>query len=174
MNEAESIEYLKKLFHIRTNSKGLLLLVSIKNLLQKSKYLLDANKRQIGKTIIGIASTHGLTDKQLLKFFDVTMGQVKESVGEKFLKEHGLYRALVCTASLSPTCELFFDAWFAAAYEKYPMSCQLRRVGADAFRIVSILPDGSEVEYPDTMTAAEVLEATTCPKDELLEMPVLQ
>ena len=171
MNEAQSIEYLKKSFHIRTDNKGLILLRSIKAMLQKAD---EEDRKKIGLIIIGFARLHNLKDKQLLKFFSVTMDEARSAAGEEFLKEHGLYRVLVASPRLSPMCELFFDAWFAASYEKNPFECVIRRVGNDAFRIVSILPDGKEVEYPEDMTAAQVLGATNCPEEELLEKPVLQ
>jgi len=167
----EAIVNLKRSFHIRTNNRELILLHAIKNLLPAAD---DESKRQQGMVILGFASQHKLTDKQLLQFFGTTLDAARESVGTEFLREHGLFRSLVTSPFLSTTCEIFFDGWLAAAYDENPFKCQLRRVGRDAFRVVSVLTDGKEVEYPEDMTAVQVLESTNCPKDELQEMPVLQ
>ncbi len=171
MTEEQSVAYLKKSFRIRTDNKGLVLLRSIKEMLPKAD---EQTQKKIGGIIIGFASFHNLSDSQLLKFFGVTLEAAKGAVGEEFLREHGFYRALVASPYLSPTCKLFFNAWFAEANDKYPMGCCLRRVGMDTFRLVSILPSGAEIEYPEDMTTAQVLEATNCPRDELQAMPVLQ
>lgn len=171
MTEEQSVAYLKTNFRIRTDNKGLVLLRSIKEMLPKVD---EQAQKKIGGIIIGFASFHNLSDRQLLKFFGVTLEAAKGAVGEAFLREHGFYRVLVASPYLSPTCKLFFNAWFAEAYDKYPMGCCLRRVGMDTFRLVSILPSGAEIEYPEDMTAAQVLEATNCPQDELQAMPVLQ
>ena len=74
---------------------------------------------------------------------------------------------------LSPLCELFFDAWLLFAYEENPFSCHIRRVGTNAFRIVSAVPGGGEVEYPEDLTADEVMERTTCPRQDLMKTPAL-
>lgn len=171
MTESDAIKYLKESFHIQSNSKGLILLHSIKNMLSKVD---DEGKKRIGMIIVEIATTHGLADQQLLKFFNTTTEAVVKSVGAEFLQEHGLYRSLVTSPQLSSMCELFFDAWLAASYEENPFKCAIRRVGNDAFRIVAILPDGKEVEYPEDMTAAQVFNVTNCPNNELRTMPVLQ
>jgi len=170
MNEAESVAYLRKTFRIRTKNKDLSLLHSMRAMLQRAD---DEGRNQIGLIIIGFARLHKLKDRQLLKFFDATMDAVIEEAGLKFLQEHGLYRALVASPRLSPICELFFDGWFAAAYTENPMQCTIRRVGADAFRIVSVLPDGKEVEHPEDVTMEQAAEYTNCPRDDLPAMPIL-
>lgn len=170
MTDAESVEYLRKSFGIRTKNRDLLILEATKAMLQRAD---DADRRKIGLLVVGFAGFHKLTDKQLLKFFGTTMEQVRQYNSEEQLKLYGLYRILVTCPYLSDTCELFFDAWLAASYEENPMKCQLRRVGLDAFRIVCVLPDGKEIEHADDVTLEQATEYTDCPEADLRAMPVL-
>ena len=170
MTKAERITFLRKRFGIRTQNEDLIVLQSAKAMLLKAD---DVDRKKIGEVIVGLARTHKLKDRQLLKFFDTDMERVRKFNSAEQLAEHGLYRILVTTPFLSETCELFFDSWLAASYAENPMRCQLRRIGADAFRIVSILPDGKEVEHPEDVTLQEAAEYTTCPEEDLKAMPVL-
>ena len=170
MTEAESIAFLRKRFGIRTRNEDLIILQSAKAMLLKAD---DDDRKKIGEVIVGLARTHRLTDRQLLKFFDTDMERVRKFNSAEQLAEHGIYKILVTCPFLSETCELFFDSWLAASYEENPMKCQLRRIGADAFRIVSILPDGKEVEHGEDVTLQEAAEYTTCPLSDLKDMPIL-
>ena len=170
MTEVESIAFLRKKFGIRTRSKDMIVLQSAKAMLEKAD---DEDRKKIGAIIVGFAGFHKLTDRQLLTFFDTTMERVRKFTSEEQLAEHGLYKILVTCPFLSETCELFFDSWQAASYAENPLRCQLRRIGADAFRIVSILPDGQTVEHPEDVTLQEASEYTTCPVSDLKAMPVL-
>ena len=170
MTEAENIAYLRKSFGIKTKNKDLLLLESVKAMLLRAD---DDDRRKIGELVVCFNKIHKMTDRQLLKFFDTDMERVRKFTSEEQLAEHGLYKILVTCPFLSETCELFFDSWLAASYAENPMRCQLRRIGADAFRIVSILPDGQTVEHPEDVTLQEASEYTTCPVSDLKAMPVL-
>ena len=171
MTEVEAVAYLKKNFHIRTFNRGLILLNSLKAMLGRAG---DEERKELGLIIVGLAAIHKLTDKQLLTFFDTTMEEVQKFNSASEIETHGLYRILVTCPFLSKTCELFFDGWLAASYEENPFKCQLRRVGVDAFRIVSILPDGKEVELKHDVSMDQTAEYTNCSKETLLSMPVLQ
>jgi len=171
MTEAESISYLKKTLNIRARNTDLLLLESMKAMLLRAD---DEDRKKIGLLVVSFARLHKLKDWQLLKFFDVTMSAAKSAAGEEFLQEHGLYRTLVASRNLSSTCALFFDAWWAASYEENPMKCTIRRIGIDAFRIVSILPNGTEFEHDEDVTMDQAAAYTNCPMDDLQAMLVLQ
>lgn len=172
MTEAESITYLKKSFHIRTDNKDLVLLHAMKAMLQRAD---DEDRKKIGMLVVGFAGLHKLKNGQLLRFFDTTMKKVRIYNSDEQLQLYGLYRILVTCPFLSETSELFFGAWLAASYEDNPFKCMIRRVGNDAFRIVSILPgNDGEVEFPEDVTMEQAAELTNCPMDDLQSMRVLQ
>ncbi|MBP2642502.1 MAG: hypothetical protein H6Q67_389 [Firmicutes bacterium] len=173
MTEAEAVKELQRCFNSTIEDKSLLVLHAIKEILQSS-FCTDKKRREQGLAIIGLASKHTLTDSQLLNFFETTMEAVFESAGEDNLKEHGLYKILATSPTLSPVCKLFFDAWTAVYYKDHPLKCQFRRVGLNAYRLVAILPDGNEQEYLETITAEEAVEYSNCPLEDLQAMPILQ
>ena len=166
MDLKAAIEYWQKEFD--TQETELLLLHGAKTIIENSKS--EDEKKKAGSMVIALAAALDKAQAQeqlLLEFFGTTEEAVLESVGSEFLKNHGLYRSLVTSPQLSPLCELFFDAWLLFAYEENPFSCHIRRVGSNAFRIVAALPGGGEVEYPEDFTADEVMEHTTCPRQDL-------
>lgn len=171
MSHGEAVAYLKKTLKLRTNNVDLLNLAALKNLIQTAE---GETLRQYGLVVVGLASSLKLNDRHLLKFFETSLDVVRQSVGDEFLRENGLYRSLVTSPQISPVCELFFGAWLKAAYDENPFECRIRRVGVDAFRIVSVLPDGAEIEFGQDVSLQEASEFTTCAVDDLREMPVLQ
>lgn len=172
MDLKEAIDFLQQEFD--TQETELLLLHGAKTIIENSKS--EDEKKKAGSMVIALAAALDKAQAQeqlLLEFFSVTRQAVLESVGSEFLKNHGLYRSLVTSPQLSPLCELFFDAWLLFAYEENPFSCHIRRVGTNAFRIVSAVPGGGEVEYPEDLTADEVMARTTCPRQDLMKTPAL-
>ena len=171
MTHEEAVAYLKKTLKIRTSNEDLLVLESLKEMLPKVE---GDSVREMGLVVVWFAGNHKLKDSALLKFFETSLDAVRQSVGDEFLKEHGLYRSLVTSPQISTVCEIFFRGWLAAAYEENPFKCLIRRVGVDAFRIVSVLPDGAEVEFGEDVSMQEAAEYTSCPAADLLAMAVLQ
>ena len=172
MDLKAAIEYWQQEFE--TQETELLLLHGARAIIENSTS--EDEKKKAGSMVIALAAALDKAQAQdllLLEFFGTTKEAVLESVGSQFFKKYGIYRSLVTSPQLSPLCELFFDAWLLFAYEENPFSCHIRRVGTNAFRIVSALPGGGEVEYPEDLTAEEVMERTTCPRRDLREMPVL-
>lgn len=166
MDLKAAIEFMQQEFD--TQDTGLLLLHGARTIIENSTS--EEEKKKAGSMVIALAAALDKAQAQeqlLLEFFSVTRQAVMESVGSEFFKKHGLYRSLVTSPQLSPTCELFFDAWLLFAYAENPFSCYIRRVGANAFRIVAALPGGGEVEYPEDFTADEVMEHTTCQRQDL-------
>lgn len=171
MNLKEATDFLQQEFD--TQDTGILLVHGARNIIENSTS--EEEKKKAGTMVIALAGAlekEQVSDLLLLEFFGVTREAVLLSVGNEFLQNHGIYRSIVTSPQLSPMCELFFDSWLLAAYEENPFSCHIRRVGTDAFRIVSTVPGGVEVEYPEDLTAEDVMERTTCPRQDLKEMPV--
>jgi len=170
----EAMKKIKQVFGIRSNKTGMVLLTAIRESLKKDEPQYIANQ---GILIVALASMHEreplLSDRELLRFFGTTKKAVIKSVGEEFFAEHGLYRSLVTSPTLSPVCKLFFDAWFEAVYEEAPFKGFIRRVGNDTFKWVSVLPDGAEQEHHDELTTEQVLEYTNCPREHLNAMPIV-
>ena len=166
MDLKAAIEYWQQEFE--TQETELLLLHGARAIIENSTS--EEEKKKAGFMVIALAVALDKAQAQeqlLLEFFGTTKEAVLESVGSEFLQNHGVYRSLVTSPQLSPTCELFFDAWLLFAYEENPLSCYIRRVGANAFRIVAALPGGGEVECSEDFTADEVMEHTTCQRQDL-------
>ena len=170
----EAMKKLKRAFGIRSNKTGRVLLTAIREALKGDG---PQNIKTQGILIIALASMHDkdplLSDRELLRFFGTTKKAVIKSVGDEFFNEHGLYRSMVTSPTLSPVCKLFFDAWFTAVYDEAPFKGFMRRVGNDSFKWVSVLPDGAEHEHRDELTTEQVLGYTNCPREHLHAMPIV-